>query len=189
MSDYAKIGNLDALKELRAQLVKYSHTINNALEEADGEIQHTIFWIKQDQYLFWKTQVRKFTEKLAQAKLVLQNKQRFAQIGQLPANYSFIDEKRAIVKAQGQLDIARKRVDRIKNSLPRLEKDAHNYRGMVQPLAAMAETELPKAYRRLDQMIDSIEAYLATASQENEDSMVIAPEEDIETEAHDQPVE
>lgn len=178
MSDYAKIGNLDALKELRTQLVKYCYTINGSLEEADSEIQHILHWLKHDQYRFWQTQMRKADEKLVQAKIDLQSKQHFAKSGPIKGNYSFIDEKRAIVKIQTQLEIASKKVEKIKRSLPQLEKDVHNYKGMVQPLATMAQSSLPKAVTRLDQMIDSIEAYLAAETELNESSMAIAPDEE-----------
>ena len=74
MSEFIRVDSIEKLKEFRVALCTFAETASVALDEAYSEIQRTIIWLKQDQYAYWKTQLRLRSERFAKAKLELKQK-------------------------------------------------------------------------------------------------------------------
>ncbi|MBN1846031.1 MAG: hypothetical protein JW810_10130 [Sedimentisphaerales bacterium] len=177
MSRFAKVGSLDALKELRTHLCLFSHTAATALEEAGSESQRLLIWLKQTQYRHWKVELRRRTERFQAAKLELKRKQDI-ETSPLGGSYSFIDEKKALAAAQRALEEAQRKLKNIQRWIPLLERESLSFRGSAQGLMDLAEVGIPNACAALDRMMDSLEAYLKLApeAQRPEPMAVAAPE-------------
>ncbi len=160
MSGQARVGSIDKLKEFRTSLCKFSDSVSAALEEAITDIYRTGVWLEQSQYTYWKSQHHKRNEKYIEAKLALKRRQ---QMETAPGggHYSYVDEKKAVAAAQRKLEEAEAKLKNIKRWVPLLKKEALSYRSLAQGLATMIETEVPNARSGLDNMIDSLESYMA----------------------------
>lgn len=165
MSQEARVGSVLVLKQLRASLGIFADTAATALEEASAEIQRTRQWLDDDRYRHWKTQVQARTERFAQAKIALKQKEVFDRtLGGTPS--SCVDERKALKIAESRLREAEYKLSRVKAWSLRIEKELSDYRGATQRLLSALEAEIPSARARLDNMIDSLEAYLALAPPE-----------------------
>jgi hypothetical protein len=162
MSGSAKISSVDALRALRVSLCKFAEVAAGALEEAEGEIDRTAQWLKQEQQPYYKTQTRKCSEQLARAKLELKSKQEYMK-SPVGGQYSFVDEKKAVAVAQRRLEEAQQKFEAGKRWIPQIERESYNFKGMVQGLAGALELEIPNARARIDGMIESLQAYFDTA--------------------------
>jgi len=165
MSQEARVSSVLVLKQLRASLGTFAETAAIALEEASTEIQRTRQWLEEDRYRHWKAQVQAQTEQSARAKIALKQKEVFDRtLGGTPS--SCVDERKALKIAEGRLREAEYKLRRVKAWSQRIEKELSDYRGATQRLLSAVEVEIPNARARLDNMIDSLEAYLALAPPE-----------------------
>jgi soluble cytochrome b562 len=161
----ARINSVAVLKQLRASLSTFAETASAALDETSAGIQHTRQWLMEDRYRHWKTQVQARTDQFVQAKLTLKRKQIFDRaLAGSPG--SCIDEKKALKKAEEQLQEAERKFSRVKSWTLEIDKEMSDYRKGVQGLTQAVETEIPNARAKLDKMIESLEAYLALAPPE-----------------------
>ncbi len=159
MSEFIRVDSIEMLKEFRVALCTFAHTASVALGEAHSEIQRTILWLKQDQYAYWKTQVRLRSERFEKAKLELKRKK--IEKSSMGMRYSFVDEKKALVAAQRDFEQAQQKFDKVRYWIGQFEKEAHTVKGLVQGLTSVVEIEIPNARAQMDRMVDSLEAYTA----------------------------
>jgi len=157
MRDYAKVDSIDALKDLRVSLCKFADAIKAALEEAEGEIDRTAIWLKQDQNSYWKGQVRKYQELVTRAKIELNRK--LHEKTPLGGRYSCVDEKKALAAAQRRCDEAELKLANVHRWARQLDQEAFTYKGVAQGLLQMVEADLPHALAQLDNMITALESY------------------------------
>ncbi|MBN1766296.1 MAG: hypothetical protein JW860_13635 [Sedimentisphaerales bacterium] len=162
MNENIRVGSVEQLKAFRVSLCRFASVAAAALDEAGGQIQRTLTWLQQDRYMYWKGQERQRAEKYAKARLELKLK-KDVEKSPMGGNLSFIDEKKALAAAQRELEVVRGKMEKIRQWLPRLEKELFTYKGQVQGLLSMVDVEIPNARAQLDRMIDSLEAYLHVA--------------------------
>ena len=178
MSQEARISSVLVLKQLRASLGTFAETAVTALEEASTEIQHTRQWLQDDRYRHWKAQVQTRTERFAQAKIALKQKEVFDRtLGGTPS--SCVDERKALKRAEERLREAEYKLSRVKAWSQRIEKELSDYRGATQRLISAIEVDIPNARARLDNMINALEAYLALAPPEMPRDATEKPEADL----------
>jgi len=159
------VNSVPVLKQLRASLGTFAETATLALEEASTEIQRTRRWLGEDRYRHWKVQVQVRTQRFAQAKIALKQKEVFDRtLAGTPS--SCVDEKKALKLAEGRLREAEQKLGHVRAWSLRIEKEMSDYQGATQRLISALEVEIPNARAKLDKMIDSLEAYLALAPPE-----------------------
>ncbi len=165
MSQEARVNSVLVLKQLRASLGTFAETAATALEEASTEIQHAHQWLQEDRYRHWKREVQARTERFVRAKGALKQKEIFDRtLGGTPS--SCVDERKALKIAEARLREAEVKLSRVKAWSLRIEKELSDYRGATQRLLSALEVEIPNARAKLNNMIDSLEAYLALAPPE-----------------------
>jgi hypothetical protein len=175
MSEQAKVSSIFMLKQLRASLGTFAEIASVAIDEAGTDIQHTLRWLREDQYRHWEGQVRTRTEQFVQAKLALKRRQIFDR-ALSGTTSSCIDERKALKLAEARLQEAEHKFSRVKAWSQQIDKELSDYRGAVQKLVNAVEVEIPNARARLDKMIDSLEAYVALAPPEMPVSAEAKPE-------------
>jgi hypothetical protein len=159
MSEFARVESVEALKDFRVTLCKVAEEIGVGLEEADGEIQRTIIWLKQEQHTYWKGEVRKRGELMTRAKLELKRKQE--QKTPLGGRYSCVDEKKALAVAQRRFEEAEQKLANVRRWSRQLEEEAFSYQGGIRSLSQMISSGIPNGLAQLDNMIVSLESYLS----------------------------
>ncbi len=162
MEGRAYVVSVEALKDLRIALAKYARAAGAALEEAQSEVKHTQEWLRNEGVTENKRQVQFWSEKLAQAQSALKRRE-LMELSPVGGHYSYVDEKKAIAKAQRELEEAQRRLKNVQRGRILLEKEAFNFTGQLNRLNRRVEMDIPEAMERLDRMMMAIESYSAVA--------------------------
>jgi phage-related minor tail protein len=159
MSQFARVESVDALRQFKEALAKFSDAARSALTDADGELQRVLNWVQNEQATYWKAQVQKRHQAVMHARDAVRQKQLFRT--ELQGKDSAAEEKKALSIAQRALDEAEQKVVATRQWGQKLAQDIIIYRGLSQRMSNQAEIRIPEARARLDRMIAALDAYLA----------------------------
>lgn len=159
MAESANVQSIQALKQFRITLVRVIEQIRTGLIEAEAELDRVSGWVKQDQARYWKSELRRRSEEMNRARIALKVRQ--IQKTPLGGRYSCVDEEKAFEAAKRKHEEAQAKQENVKRWDRKLDEEVFDYKGMVQGLDQMLESEMPKALARLDQMLRSLDAYVA----------------------------
>ncbi|MBC7771063.1 MAG: hypothetical protein H7210_01080 [Pyrinomonadaceae bacterium] len=167
----ARVTSISALREFRLALAKYRSEAAAALIEAESNIQRTLVWLRHDRLSYWQKELRKRQELLARAKSDM-----YRHIVASDSPRASVDQKKGLDKAKRQLDEAEAKLTSIKRAIRILDHELVLYRGEVQGLSGMIESDLVMAESRLERMADDLDAY----------AQLLAPEPDSKETVRDQ---
>jgi hypothetical protein len=156
MQQSAKLTNIEALREAKAALIDFADKVRAALTEANADVMRTTARLKGECLSHWQREVKKWTNKLAQAKAELFR----AQIQSGEDRPSAIVEKKAVDAAQRKIDEAQHKIERIRHWSRALERDILLFKGQCQQIDRAAEADIPRAVAMLERMTESIDSYL-----------------------------
>ncbi len=159
MSGFARVENVDALKEFRTRLIKFAEQAQTALADAEGEVQRVLVWLETEAHTHWSAQIRKRHEAVEKAKDAVRQKKLFK--SPTGSTQSAVEEEKALRMAQKRLEEAEEKLKNVKRYTPRLQKEISIYKGGVQRLATTVSSDIPMAVGRLDRMVAAVEAYAA----------------------------
>jgi hypothetical protein len=157
----ARVESLDVLKTFKVALVKFIESANAALIDAESDLVRTRLWIETEQQTYWQGQIKKRTELLARAEEALRMKKVFKDV--TGARQSYVDEEKAVQKARRMLESAQHRYAATQQWKRRMEKIGHDYKGSVQRLSTTVASELPAAVSKIENMLRTLETYVATS--------------------------
>jgi hypothetical protein len=156
MEGAARVTSLDALKDAKVAFIKFKAEATAALIETESELQRTLMWLRHDQAAHWARQVRVRQELLTRARSDLYRKQ-VAQDGEVRIG---VDQKKAVERAKRDLAHAEEKAEAVRRWIRVLDKELVLYKGECQGLSGMLEGTIPQGLKRLEGMIESLEAYL-----------------------------
>src|SRR5688500_9551233 len=77
MTQSARVGSIDALKDFRVAMAKFAEASTVALDDAESEMQRTLVWLETEQHQHWQNELRKRTDAVGKAKEALRMKEIF----------------------------------------------------------------------------------------------------------------
>jgi hypothetical protein len=131
-----------------------------ALDDLQLEIRRALEWIHHDRKEYWAQEVRRGWERLASARLQLQQAMTYRRVADRQP--SCIDEKRAVEAAKRRLELARQKVETVRHWSLAIERAVNEYRGGCTQFTSWLEGDLPKSLAVLDRMTEALESYVAT---------------------------
>lgn len=155
----ANVRSVDAIRDFKNAVVTYAEEAHTALTGVEMEIRQTRNWLERDQLSFWKAQVKRGQEAVAEARTEL-HRRKLSQ-GNSDA-VSDAEQKENLRNAQRRLHEAEEMVERVKKWIPILEHAIAEYHSQSQPLGDHLAGRLVNSLALLDRMIISVEQYLAT---------------------------
>lgn len=158
MSTTAKVGDLNALRQLRAAIIKFAELADVAMGDADSDVQRTVNWVEHDQATYWVNQHRKRQEALVKAKEALRHKQIFKDPS--GGRQGTAEEEKAVQIAIRRMAEAEQKMAAVKKWGRQLEKEFQIYKGSVQRLGTAVMSDVPNAIARLDRMLIALEGYV-----------------------------
>ncbi|HOW19739.1 MAG TPA: hypothetical protein PLC79_11935, partial [Phycisphaerae bacterium] len=129
------------------------------LSDADAEMQRMRIWLETEQHSYWRNQIQKRSELVARAKDAVLSKKLYKNIDGTRA--AAIEEEKALQLAVRRLEEANHKFENVRRYTQRLQKELLLYQGQVQRLANAVQTEVPMAAARLEDLVASLEAYVA----------------------------
>ncbi len=159
MSDTARVGSIEAIKEFRVRLMKFAEVCGAVLADAESEVGRTVRWVEVEQQTFWEGQIRKRATDLARAEEALRHKTLYKQFD--GTRQSAVDELKAVEKAKSRLREAHEKLDACRKWSKRLDKESFSFRGATQRFSTILSSEVPAAAAMLTNMLIALEAYAA----------------------------
>jgi hypothetical protein len=155
----ANVRSVDAIRDFKVTLVNFAEDARVALSAMEMEIRQVRNWLERDQMTYWKAQVKRSNEEIAEARAELHRRQ----ITQMNSDaVSDADQKEALRKAQRRLRMSEEMVERVKKWVPVLEHALAEYHSQAQPLGDRLSGGLINSLAVLDRMVAALDQYLAT---------------------------
>jgi hypothetical protein len=160
MASAANVHSIEAIGDFRAAYVKLVHDSKSGLDAMRMDIRRFMDWLTKEQVAYWKHQIKKAQEELAEAKAALMRKKI---AGGADGRAAATEEKVAIRKAQQRLDEAEDKIRRIKRWEKDLERAVMIYEARARQLENFLEIDAPNGIVMLDRKLDALERYLQVA--------------------------
>ncbi len=174
MRDKANVRSLQSLQDARAAMADFRDVVRVALGEAMADVQRTQFWITNDCHLRWRSEQKRRSEKLQQAK----SEYARAQMSEFASATSVREEKAAVKKWTMAVDEAEQKLRSLKKWSTMLDREITLFKGQLQTLGRAVDGDLPRADAKLLRMIDALEKYirLPVAGRPHTPSAPVQPE-------------
>lgn len=164
MADFARVTNLDALRDFKAALQVFADDATVALSEATSDAQRGLWYVTSDCKAHWQRELKKRQEKLNQAKAELFKKQ----LETNDTRTSAVVERKHVQRWEAAVAQAEEKLRRIKYWATALERDFMLFKAGAQGMSNIVASDLPSATARLERMITSLEAYIQLAAPSTE---------------------
>lgn len=157
MAETADVLSIDAIRDFRAALCTFADDAKAALDDVEFDLRRTVEWLTNEQRLFWQGEIKRWEQKLGEAKAELARKKLSKFLDRKPDTSQ---EEKKVKLCETRLEEAHHKLALCKRWLPELQHAVQEYRGQSQPLADMIDAEIPRGIGRLERMIDALESYL-----------------------------
>jgi hypothetical protein len=155
----ARVQSIDALKTFRLSLWKFAEVAARVLTDADGEMQRMRIWLETEQQSYWRGQIQKRSELVTRARDAMLSRKLYKNVdGTHP---SAVEEEKALKLAVQRLEEANQKFNHVRRYMQHLQKQILLYQAQVQQLANAIQVEVPMAAGRLEDLVTSLEAYVA----------------------------
>jgi hypothetical protein len=160
MSGYARVTNVEALRDFKGVLSRFVQECGRALGEVEADALRTLLHLRQDQVAHWTAQIRVRSELLARAKSQLIRKQ----VSSVQENPSVVDERKAVERAKAALEDAERKLKASRKWAMVLEREYELFKGACTGLSDAIQRDLPAAIARLERMSRTLSQYQALTS-------------------------
>lgn len=156
MAKAARLTSIEAVAALRASLLQFAEEANNALTALQLEGRRPMDWIEQDRTLYWPRELRKASDRVAEARLELQRCEMTID-GQ--DRRACIQEKKNLQKAKDRLELTELRIAAVRRWKFQMRKAVEDFEVQLAKLARYLESDVPLAAAELQRMTLALEGY------------------------------
>lgn len=156
----AFVTSLDALERFRAALCAFQHEGTQALSSVQTEARRFAEWLKHDQLAYWRQEIRRREDLVAEAKGDL-HRCLSATIDPRRTP-SCLQEKKLLAIAKRRLEEAEAALASVRRWIPIVEQELFEFHARVEPLATSLANGVPRALADLDGSLARLAAYLET---------------------------
>ena len=152
----ARIESPEVIKGFRNRFVIFDQECRNALMGCAADVTSTTEWLRSEQRLYWKNQLRKREEELNVAQREHSQAQWAAGRG---GRSSAVEELRALHRAKRRKEEVEQKINAVKKWSALLDQKTSKMMGPVNALTILLDQRTPQVMARLDRMLDSLEEY------------------------------
>lgn len=156
MAKSAHLTSTEAVAALRAALLQFAEEAQNALVALQLEGRRPIDWIDQDRTLYWPREMRKASDRLAEARLELQRCE-LTISGE--DRRACVQEKKNLQKAKERLQLTEDRIRAVKRWKFEMKKAVEEFEVQLAKVKRYLENDVPIAAVELQRMMIALEAY------------------------------
>lgn len=158
----ANIRSPEVIRRFRGRYLEFDSDCRRALEVSRAEVVRIEEWLRREQTVYWKGQLRKREEMVAKAKSDYQSA--LHNDGGYEGKKSAVDEKKLLDRALRLKEEAEGKLLAIKRWLRAAEKQVADLTGACMSLVSLLDATTPQALARMDGMIDSLDEYARPSS-------------------------
>lgn len=156
MADGARIEDVDALVEFNAYLARFREELMTTCDGISIEFQRVHRQLFQDAVVYWRTEMRKSEQRLAEAREALM----MCRAKVRPDDYEACSEQqKQFDKAKARLRLCEEKLKHLKACQMEWEQFANQALPRLAEAVDLTETGIPRAKAGLSQILDLIEKY------------------------------
>ena len=152
----ANVHSVDALKDVRAALIKFQEQTTNAMGDLRQKIDRTVSWLELDRPNYWKDQERRGFDLVATNRVAYETCRLRTVAGR---RSECIEEKKALERAKIRMEYVREKQMIVRKWMVQAGKEANEYRARTSTFQRTLENDVPLMIAQLGRMIDAIEGY------------------------------
>ena len=161
MDHSAHLTDHQAVGDFRAALSCFEDEAAAALESLGMELQRLVEWLQRDRPRYWKEQVRRAWDAVAQARAELERARMKEVAGQRPSCY---EEKKALQAAKQRARLAEEKQESVRRWCRTVQHEISEFQAGIGPLERSLEQDVPRALAALARMVRALEGYVETTS-------------------------
>ncbi|MEM7316335.1 MAG: hypothetical protein AAF497_24650 [Planctomycetota bacterium] len=152
----ANVKSIESIRVFRTDLQEYKESLRQSLDILLAELTRAVDYFESDRAAYWPAQVRRASDKLAEARINLERCQVTTRPEQGPSCY---EEKKALQKAKARLQHANEKVKATKKWVIVVQQEVDQFRSRLAQLNFMTDTELPRAMVLLERLASRLDRY------------------------------
>lgn len=160
MNRAANVQSIDVMDQMAMAVRAFAQEASVALDDVRMGLHRALQWVQFDQKEFWVQESRRAQEAVAEARLNLERKRMFRFGDQEPSCH---EEKKALEAAKRRADRAREKLEAVQRWSRLLDRESHECRAGIAPLADWIQTDVPRALAMLKQLSLALEHYVDLA--------------------------
>lgn len=157
----ANVHSLDALKDVRAALIRFQERAETAMSELRQKVDRTVDWLELDRPAYWKDQERRAYDEVATARVAYETCRLRTTGGR---HSDCIEEKKAFERAEARMEYVRQKQEVVRKWMVQAGREANEYRAKTSTFQRAIENDVPLMIAQVGRMIDAIEAYAEIGS-------------------------
>jgi hypothetical protein len=153
----ANVTSIDALRSVKAALLKFCADVESALIAMELEARRPVEWIDGDRARYWPQQARRASDQVTEARQALDRCQIRVSGDDRPSCY---DERKAFDKAKRRLQLAEEKAHSVRRWSAEMQKATEDFSMQVARLRSFVETDLTKGIAVAERMIAALDKYV-----------------------------
>ena len=152
----ANVKSIATIRQFRADLQEFNDSLRQTLDILGSELQRAVDYFETDRSSYWPAQVRRASDKLAEARINLERCQVTTRPGEGPSCY---EEKKALQRAKQRLATADAKVRATRKWVVIVRQEVDNFRSRLAQVTHLSDTELPRGIALLDRLANRLDRY------------------------------
>lgn len=167
----ANVHTVDAIKDVRAALIKFQERATTAMGELRQKIDRTLAWLELDRPNYWKDQERRAYDLVASTRVALETCRLRTVAGR---RSECIEEKKEFERAKHRMEVVREKQRIVQKWMVQSGREANEYRARTSTFQRSLENDVPLMIAQLGRMIEAIEGYSETTSARTDSTPAVA---------------
>ena len=152
----ANVKSVASIRQFRAELQDYRDSLRQSLDIVLAELVRAVDYFESDRAAYWPAQVRRASDKLAEARINLERCQVTTNQESGPSCY---EEKKALQKAKARLTLANEKVKATKKWVVIVRKEVDEFKSRLAQINYLTDAELPRAVTLLERLATRLDRY------------------------------
>ncbi len=161
MSRSASVKSIEALHSFKSAMRKYEAEMRDSLVQVTLEVRRALDWIENDRTQYWRSQFRRASDALNEARVVLSRCEASINPGESRSCY---DEKKAFEKAKRRLRDVEEKIKSVRVWIRTSRQEADKLEGQLARMNNYLDSDLPRAVASLDRMHSALAKYASAES-------------------------
>ena len=161
MGSSANVKSIESIYRFRADLQDFEDNVRQTLDILRSELKRAVDYFESDRATYWPAQVRKASDRLAQARIDLERCQVTTRPEEGPSCY---EEKKALQRAKQRLHHAEQKVKATRKWVRTVKREVDEFQTRLAQLTYLADSELPRARALLLRLAQRLERYAASTA-------------------------
>ncbi len=156
MGSRANVKSIDAICQFRADLQTYEDSLRQTRDMLSAELKRAVDYFESDRATYWPAQVRRASDRVAEARINLQRCEVTTNPGGGPSCY---EEKKALQRAKQRLLETEQKVKATRKWVRIVKQEVDEFQTRLAQLTYLADGELPRGNVLLSRLAQRLERY------------------------------